>query len=133
MPHHTQIQVINRRLRGKEGADRLRELRAVLADLPDYKNGAYADIRKWVTGQIEETRKRDRVVHRASIEVRREGAAQIALVGPPNAGKSSLLRALSEIQIKIGYYAFTTLMPVPALVRIAGVLVHLVVFPGLIE
>ena len=51
---------------------------------------------------------RKKVVHRDSIAVRREGVAQIALVGPPNAGKSSLLQALSSIQIKTGDYAFTT-------------------------
>jgi small GTP-binding protein len=64
--------------------------------------------------------------------VRREGAAQIALVGPPNAGKSSLLQALSSIQIKTGDYAFTTTRPVPAITRINGVLVQLVEIPGLI-
>ena len=71
-------------------------------------------------------------VHRDSIAVRREGAAQIAFVGPPNAGKSSLLQALSNIQIKTGDYAFTTTRPVPALTRIRGVLVQLVEIPGLI-
>jgi small GTP-binding protein len=127
------MMLIQRRLSGKEGADRLRELREILADLPNYKNGPYADIRKWVTGQIDVTRARAKVVHRDSIAVRREGAAQIALVGPPNAGKSSLLHALSEVQIKIGDYAFTTLRPVPALVRLGGVLVQFVEIPGLIE
>ena len=73
-----------------------------------------------------------RAVHRDSIAVRREGAAQIALVGPPNVGKSSLLQVLSEIQIKTGDYPFTTLRPVPALTRIGGVLVQLVEIPGLI-
>jgi len=125
--------LIKRRLTGKEGAERIRELRAILGDLPDYRNGPYADIRKWVQEQIEQARARGRVVHRDSIAVRREGAAQIALVGAPNAGKSSLLQALSDIQIKIGNYAFTTLRPVPALVRIGGVLVQLVEIPGLIE
>jgi hypothetical protein len=76
---------------------------------------------------------RAKVVHRDSIAVRREGAAQIALVGPPNAGKSSLLQALSNVQIKTGDYAFTTTRPVPALTRIRGVLVQLVEIPGLIE
>lgn len=133
MPHRTQMQIIKRRLSGKEGSERVRELRAILNDLPDYRNGPYADLRKWVHEQIDESRKRSQVMNRDSIAVRREGAAQVALVGAPNAGKSSLLHALSHVQIKIGDYAFTTLRPVPALTRIGGVLVQLVEIPGLIE
>jgi uncharacterized protein len=133
MPHRTQMQVIKRRLVGKDGSDRVRELRAILADLPNYRSGPFADIRKWVNEQLDETRTRGRVLHRDSISVRREGAAQIALVGAPNAGKSSLLQALSSIQIKTGDYAFTTTRPVPALTRIGGVLIQLVEIPGLIE
>ena len=133
MPHRTFAAMAKRRLIGKEGSARTREIRALLGELPDYRNGPYADLRKWLTGEIEETRVRSNAVHRDSIAVRREGAAQIALVGPPNVGKSSLLQALSEIQIKTGDYPFTTLRPVPALTRIGGVLVQLVEIPGLIE
>jgi small GTP-binding protein len=133
MPHRTQMQQIKRRLVGKDGSERVRELRAILGELPGYKNGPYADIRKWVESQLEHTRVQKRVTHRDSIAVRREGAAQIALVGPPNAGKSSLLQALSNIQIKTGAYAFTTTRPVPALTRVGGVLVQLVEIPGLLE
>jgi uncharacterized protein len=133
MPHRTQMQVIKRRLIGKEGTERVRELRAILQELPGYRNGPFADIRKWVLSQIEETHTRSHAVHRDSIAVRREGVAQVALVGAPNAGKSSLLHALSHVQIKIGDYAFTTLRPVAALTRIGGVLVQLVEIPGLIE
>jgi small GTP-binding protein len=133
MPHRTQMQVIKRRLVGKEGGERIKELRAILEELPGYRSGPYADIRKWVTGQIEESRIRKKAVHRDSIAVRREGVAQIALVGPPNAGKSSLLQALSSIQIRTGDYAFTTTRPVPAVTPIHGVPVQLVEIPGLIE
>src|SRR4051794_11449537 len=132
MPHRTFAQVAKRRLTGKEGRERVREVNALLAELPDYRNGPYADLRKWLQAEIEDTRVRANAVHRDSIAVRREGAAQIALVGPPNVGKSSLLQALSEIQIKTGDYPFTTLRPVPALTRIGGVLVQLVEIPGLI-
>jgi len=133
MPHRTQQQLIKRRLVGKEGAERIRELRAILTELPGYRNGPYADLRKWVEGEIDSARTRKKVVRRDSIAVRREGAAQIALVGPPNAGKSSLLQALSAIQIRTGDYAFTTTRPVAATTRLGGVLVQLVEIPGLIE
>jgi small GTP-binding protein len=132
MPHRTFAQVAKRRLTGKEGRERIREVQALMAELPDYRNGPYADLRKWLLSEIEDTRVRSSAVHRDSISVRREGAAQIALVGPPNVGKSSLLQALSEIQIRTGDYPFTTLRPVPALTRIGGVLVQLVEIPGLI-
>ena len=133
MPHRTFAEVAKRRLVGKEGSDRVATIRALLGELPGYRNGPYADLRKWLDGELDRTRMRAKVVHRDSLQVRREGAAQVALVGPPNAGKSSLLQALSQIQIKTGDYAFTTLRPVPALTRIGGVLVQLVEIPGLIE
>lgn len=58
MPHQTQMQLIKRRLTGKEGSERVRELRAILTELPGYKNGPYADLRTWVMDQIDETRTR---------------------------------------------------------------------------
>lgn len=108
MPHRTFAQLAKRRLTGTEGKERIRVVRELLAQLPDYRNGPYADLRKWLTSEIDDTRVRARAVHRDSIAVRREGAAQISLVGPPNVGKSSLLQALSEIQIKTGDYPVTT-------------------------
>ncbi len=133
MPHRTFAEVAKRRLVGKEGSARVAAIQALLSELPGYRNGPYADLRKWLEGELDRTRVRAKVTHRDSLQVRREGAAQIALVGPPNAGKSSLLQALSDIRIKTGDYAFTTLRPVPALTRISGVLVQLVEIPGLIE
>ena len=133
MPHRTFVQVAKRRLIGAEGTERVRILRTLLDELPDYRSGPYADIRKWLNHEIERTRVRTKVIHRDTIAVRREGAAQVALVGPPNAGKSSLLQALSQIQIKTGDYAFTTTRPVAAVTRIGGVHVQLVEIPGLLR
>ncbi|SRR6266699_6937274 len=102
IPHRTQLQLIKRRLIGKEGSERVHELRAILQELPGYRNRPYADIRRWVLEHNEETQKRSHVIQRNSIAIPREGVAQVALVGAPNAGKSSLRHALSHVQIKIG-------------------------------
>jgi len=34
MPHRTQMQLIKRRLVGKDGSERIRELRTILGELP---------------------------------------------------------------------------------------------------
>ena len=39
MPHRTHMQLIKRRLIGKEGSERVHELRVILQELPGYRNG----------------------------------------------------------------------------------------------
>ena len=53
MPHRTFAQVAKRRLTGKEGRERIREVNALLGELPDYRNGPYADLRKWLLSEID--------------------------------------------------------------------------------
>jgi len=54
MPHRTQMQIIKRRLVGKVGKDRANELRLILKELPGYRSGPYADIRKWASSVFPE-------------------------------------------------------------------------------
>jgi ribosome-interacting GTPase 1 len=67
--------------------------------------------------------------HGFSVRVEPEGAAQVVLLGPPNAGKSSLLRALTHAQPAIGEYPFTTTRPQPGMMAIDDVQVQLVDLP----
>jgi len=69
----------------------------------------------------------------ASFFVRKEGAAQVALAGLPNSGKSTILNKLTGRDVGIGDYAFTTVKPTPAMLQYKGIQIQLIDMPGLIE
>jgi hypothetical protein len=68
-----------------------------------------------------------------SFFVRKEGAAQVALAGLPNSGKSTILNKLTGKDVDIGHYAFTTVKPTPAMLQYKDIQIQLVDMPGLIE
>jgi GTP-binding protein len=59
--------------------------------------------------------------------------AEIGLVGPPNAGKSSLLSALTAAKPKVGAYPFTTLNPELGVMEVGERAIVIADIPGLVE
>jgi ribosome-interacting GTPase 1 len=59
----------------------------------------------------------------------REGAAQAVLLGPPNSGKSSILKALTHAAPEIAEYPFTTQHLLPGMMSFQDVQIQLVDSP----
>lgn len=133
MPHADMKRLIERRLKGTEGTARLQVIKECMSMLPGYKQGPYADLRKWLLLEVEYTRKKREARHAEEMFVPRDGDARVVLLGVPNAGKSSLLRALSRSRVEVGNYAFTTVRPIAATAEINQARIQLVEIPGLIE
>ena len=61
----------------------------------------------------------------------REGAGQVAVVGPPNVGKSALVTALTNAEPDVAGYPFTTQAPLPGMMPIDNIQVQLIDTPPL--
>jgi hypothetical protein len=67
--------------------------------------------------------------HAPTHKIERSGAGQIVLAGPPNSGKSSLVRALTGADVEVAEYPFTTRSPAPFMMPFENVKVQLVDTP----
>ena len=61
--------------------------------------------------------------------VEREGARQLAIVGSPNAGKSQLLRDLTNATPEVAEYPYTTRTPIPGMMIFENVRLQLLDLP----
>ena len=65
--------------------------------------------------------------------VQKAGAAQVAVIGPTNAGRSSLLRAVTNAQVEVTSYPFGTRQAVPGMLPYEDIQFQLVEIPPFVE
>ena len=119
--------------KAREPKERLVCLRELLRTIPKHKGTEHlqADIKtriKQLTEELAGPKKGGRRKGPSHV-VRPEGAAQLCLVGPPNAGKSSLHARLTGSHSDIGPYPYTTHLPVPGMLPYEDIHFQLVDLP----
>ena len=121
----------------REPKDRLDCLKEMLRTIPKHKGTEHlqSDIKtriKQLTEELAGPKKGGK--HRGpSHVVRREGAAQLGMIGPPKAGKSSLHVRLTGSRSAMGPYPFTTHLPIPGMLPFEDVQFQLVDLPPVSE
>ncbi len=115
---------------------KLEALEEMLSTIPKHKGTEkmQADLKRRIARFREETQRRKGAARsRPFYQVEREGAGQIALVGAPNSGKSSILAALSHAEPEVAEYPFTTRVPLAGMVAFEDVQIQLIDLPPISE
>ncbi|OGA44818.1 MAG: GTPase [Betaproteobacteria bacterium RIFCSPLOWO2_12_FULL_62_13] len=115
--------------------ERLDWLREMLRTIPKHKGTDHlqADIKhriKELSEELEGPGKGGPARSGPALVIRPEGAAQIALIGPPNSGKSALHARLTGSTAHVAPYPFTTQYPEPGMMPHEDVHFELVDLPA---
>ncbi len=110
--------------------EKLECLQEMLRVIPKHKGTDHmqADIKKRISKLKKESGKKSATaVHQ--LYVKPEGIGQIFILGAPNAGKSQLLKSLTNAEVQVEPYPYATAMYQPGMMRYIDVWVQLVDMP----
>jgi ribosome-interacting GTPase 1 len=114
--------------------DRIALLEELIGTVPKHKGTDHlrADLRKKLSTLKGEAQTRKSVSRRESaFRIEREGAGQVAVVGPTNTGKSALVAALTNATPEVSDAPYTTWAPTPGMMRFEDVQIQLIDTPPL--
>ncbi|MDO8627857.1 MAG: GTPase, partial [Candidatus Diapherotrites archaeon] len=124
----------------KTPEEKLAALQEMYTHAPSHK--AAEKLRKEITkkiGKVREEVEKEKVKKSGaggggqSVTVKKDGDAQIVIVGAPNTGKSTLLKLLTNSDVLIAPYAFSTTKPELGMLSIGSAKIQMVEIPALIE
>ena len=116
--------------------DKIKALEEALSLIPDHKGTE--KLRGRIKRRIAELRREAerkaslRATRRDYFHIPREGAAQVAIIGSANSGKSSLLKALTNAKPQVSHYPLTTTLPTPGMMIYEDVEIQLVELPAIL-
>ncbi|MFW9890316.1 MAG: GTPase [Candidatus Thorarchaeota archaeon] len=123
-------------------AQRIVELEKLLSLAPRHKGaermvGDYRKKLAQLKAKLEKQREQDRSRRgaRGTEEgvIRKDGAGQVCLLGVTNSGKSTMINSVTNAELDVGDYPFTTPIPTPAMLTLEDINIQLVEIPGLFD
>jgi len=111
--------------------EKILAIERMLSVMPKHKGTDHlkADLRRKLSKLKEAGTQKKGGSHADVFHVPRSGAGQIALLGSPNCGKSSILAALTNAKVNVAEFPFATSVPVPGMVTFEDVQIQLVDMP----
>ncbi len=112
--------------------EKLEALRQMLAVMPKHKgtDKLQADIKRRMAQIKEQAKKSHATRQTPHWVIEKVGAGQVPIIGPPNAGKSALIAAVTHADVKVAEYPFTTQMPAPAMMPFENIQIQLIDAPA---
>ena len=116
--------------------EKIEIIREMLAIMPKHKGTEHlqGDLKRKIAKLQSQSKKKHVLSKGTGLDhISREGAGQVALVGPPNSGKSSLIGSLTHAQSDVQPYPFSTYRPVVGMMDFQDIQIQLVDLPPLAE
>jgi ribosome-interacting GTPase 1 len=120
----------------KTTPEKILALEEMLAIIPHHKgtDKLIGQLRKRLSQHKEESQRRSSTSRQVDpFAVKKEGAAQVVLVGLPNCGKSQILGSLTNAVPLIGDYPFTTRTPLSGMMKFENIQVQVVDSPPIMD
>ena len=112
--------------------EELSALQVMLREVPKHKgtDKLQAELKQKISRAKEDVQSGGKASgKRTGYRLPSQGAGRVLLVGPPNTGKSQLLKALTRAEPAVGDYPFTTVEPLPGMMLFEDVQIQLVDTP----
>ncbi len=111
--------------------EKVAALQEMMAIIPKHKGTEKirAELKRKLSVLRKDSAQKKSTARKDPFHLDREGARQLALVGAPNAGKSSMVASLTHARPEIADYPFTTRVPIPGMLVYEEVRLQLVDLP----
>ena len=116
----------------KSPLEKIAALEEMLAIMPKHKGTDHlrAELRTRIA-KLSQSLDKKTATQRASMIIERVGAAQVAVIGMPNAGKSQLVSSITNASPAVAAYPFTTHSATPGMVVFENTQIQLIDTPPL--